>query len=146
MPVREPRRPDPTLRFTDPRQVPGGALAANAIPNEALRPASIPRRGAPWEAVQEFALSYDGNGYWSGLAVLAGRTVQGWTRDRSLPDTLDELRACLFYEQRRWHHFGQEPHGRSADYLEALLGAISDQVRQIEQKPAKGAPPAARAG
>jgi hypothetical protein len=41
-----------------------------------------------------------------------------------LPDTLDELRGCLFYEQRRWHHFGEEPTGRSAEYMWALVSAI----------------------
>ncbi len=124
-------RPEPALRFADPHGVPAGVLAANAISNEALRSAPIPGRGAPWEAVEEFALSYDGYGYWSGLAELAGRSVQGWTRHRSLPGSLDELRACLFYEQRRWHHYGQEPCGRAADYLGALLEAVAERVRQL---------------
>lgn len=123
------QRPLPVLRFTDPHRAPGGCFAAKAVPNERLRPSMVPGRGTPWEAVEEFAMSYDGNGYWSDVAALAGRSMQDWTRDRSLPGTLDELRGCLFYEQRRWHHFGQEPHGRAADYLGALLEAIAALVR-----------------
>ena len=34
------------------------------------------------------------------------------------------MRACLFYEQRRCHHFGDYPTGRSAQYMWALVDAI----------------------
>ncbi len=42
-----------------------------------------------------------------------------------MPGTLDELRGCLFYEQRRWHHFGEDPTGRSALYMWAIVDAIA---------------------
>jgi hypothetical protein len=142
IPVRLRHRPEPALRFTDLHAVPDGAFAAIAIPNDALRHRSVPQRGAPWETIEEFALSYDGYGYWSGLADLAGRSIRAWTRDCSLPDSLDELRACLFYEQRRWHHFGQEPYGKAADYLGALLEAITDRVRALKANLAEVTRPA----
>ena len=117
-------RAEPQLRWTDPHHAPGGDYAASAIPNAELDITDVPRRGESWEAVSDFALSYDGYGYWDDLATLAGRVLQHWTRRRSLPDTLDELRGCLFYEQRRWNHFGEEPTGRSADYMWAMVDAI----------------------
>ncbi len=117
-------RAEPQLRWTDPHHAPVGDYAASAITNADLDIADVPRRGESWEAVSDFALSYDGYGYWDDLSTLAGRVLQHWTRRRSLPDTLDELRGCLFYEQRRWNHFGEEPTGRSADYMWAMVDAI----------------------
>jgi hypothetical protein len=117
-------RAEPRLRWTDPWTAPGGDFEASAIRNAELDVTMVPRRGESWEAVSDFALSYDGYGYWDDLPTLAGRVLQGWTRRRSLPSTLDELRGCLFYEQRRWHHFGEDPSGRSADYMWAVVDAI----------------------
>jgi hypothetical protein len=118
-------RPEPRLRWTDAQTAPGGDFAASAIPNAELDNTAVPTRGESWEAVSDFALSYDGYGYWDNLPSLAGRVLQRWTRRRSLPATLDELRGCLFYEQRRWHHFGEEPTGRSAEYMWAVIDAIA---------------------
>lgn len=138
-------RSTPVLRFTDPTSAPGGAFAANAVLNPALRPAMVPGHDATWEDIEAFALSYDGYAYWTDVAELANRTLQRWTRDRLLPGTLDELRGCLFYEQRRWHHFGQGPQGRAADYLGALLDAIAALVRDQTLRPQPHTP-AAEAG
>jgi hypothetical protein len=135
----------PVLRFTDPQRAPQGAFVANAILNDNLRPAMVPTRHASWEAIEEFALSYDGYGYWSDVAELANRCLRGWTRDRSLPGTVDELRGCLFYEQRRWHHFGQEPQGRATEYFQAMLDAIAELVQDMAQAPSRRGP-AAEAG
>lgn len=123
-----PRRPGPELLFDDPRRIPDGAFVANAIANGCLRVGLVPPEGSPWDAVEEFALTYDGYAYWSGLGELATRALQSWTRYGSLPDDLDELRACLFFEARRWHHFGGDPRGRAASYAADLLAAITTAV------------------
>jgi hypothetical protein len=119
------RKPDPVLRFTDVRCVPDGAFACTAVSNGRLLPEQVPAKGAAWEVVEEFALTYDGYAYWSDLVELAARVVQRWTRDGTLPDDLGMLRACLFHEARRSHHRGGEPHGRSARYVAELLDAIA---------------------
>jgi len=124
-------RPEPRLKWTDPRRAPDGAFAASAILNVELASMGVPRRGTSWDVMSDFALSYDGYGYWDDLHELANRVVQRWTRSRMLPGTLDELRACLFYEQRRWHHFGEDPSGRSAEYMWAIVDAISALVTPI---------------
>jgi hypothetical protein len=109
-------------------QVPSGPYRALARANAEIDAALVPDQDAPWEAVQEFALSYDGYGYWTDVAELARRAFERWTRGGTLPSTLDELRGCLFFEQRRSHHSGREPQGRRAAYVSALLGAIAGQV------------------
>jgi hypothetical protein len=119
----------PQLRFKDPERAPAGEFGS-PIPNAAVRTGNIPRRGATWDVVGEFALSYDGYAYWDDLIDLANNTMRFWTRDRSLPEGIDELRGCLFYEQRRWHHRGDEPRGRSADYVWALVDAIGASVSE----------------
>ena len=119
-------RAQPRLVWEDDHHAPPGDHAASAIANGELGDDDIPARGDSWEALAEFALSYDGYAYWEDLPELANRVLQRWTRDRSLPTTLDELRACLFYEQRRWHHFGEDPAGRSARYMWALVDAIDE--------------------
>jgi hypothetical protein len=124
-------RAEPTLRWDDPHHAPAGDFTASAIPNAELDITAVPRRGESWDAVSDFALSYDGYAYWEDLSTLAGRVLQRWTRRRSLPATLDELRGCLFYEQRRWNHFGEEPTGRSAEYMWAMVEAIGAMAAPI---------------
>jgi hypothetical protein len=132
-------RPEPRLVWTDVRRAPAGDFAPSAVPNANLATTPVPRRGDSWDAVADFALSYDGHAYWADLPELANRVLQRWTRSRLLPGTLDELRGCLFYEQRRWHHFGEEPAGRSAEYVWAIVDAIGALASPVTR--AVGLPP-----
>ncbi|HVC68864.1 MAG TPA: hypothetical protein VNC61_01235 [Acidimicrobiales bacterium] len=117
-------RSDPVLRWKDPSRSPAGDFFPCAVPNGQLRVHAIPDRSDTWDAVSSFSLSYDGYAYWDDVSELATRSIRGWTRAHTLPDSIDELRACLFYEQRRWHHFGEEPNGRGGQYIWALLCAL----------------------
>ena len=45
-----------------------------------------------------------------------------------MPAALADLRACLFFEQRRWHHFGDTPDEESMTYIWALVEAIRNRV------------------
>jgi hypothetical protein len=135
-------RPEPLLRWKNPSLSPGGAFAPCAIPNAQLRVHGIPDRSASWDAISSFSLSYDGYAYWDDVSELATRSIRNWTRHRTLPATVDEVRGCLFYEQRRWHHFGEEPNGRGARYLWALLDSLRQLVAtrtaaDAEREPAK---------
>ena len=86
-------RPEPRPKWTDPRRAPDGDFAASAILNVELASTGVPRRGTSWDVMSDFALSYDGYGYWDDLHELANRVVQRWTRSRMLPESLDELRG-----------------------------------------------------
>jgi hypothetical protein len=132
-------RAEPTLRWKNPDRAPGGDFAPCAITNAALTPGAIPQRREMWDAVSAFSLSYDGYAYWNDLPELAARSVSGWTRNHTLPSSIDEIRGCLFYEQRRWHHFGEDPHGRSAEYVWALLDALRGLVPSVAVRPVPAA-------
>ena len=126
-PKRTPR-PPAMLRWRDAQSAPPGQFDTRAVPDAWLTPEQVPGRGEPWDAVFDFALTYDGHAYWDGLSELAARVLTAWTRAQSLPTELGQLRACLFHEQRRWHHFGIDPADRSASYMWALVDAIRDRV------------------
>jgi hypothetical protein len=123
-----PVRPDPVLRWRNPSLAPDGDFTSCAVPNAQLRVHGIPDRGDTWDAVSSFSLSYDGYAYWDDVSELATRWIRSWTRHHTLPTSIDEVRACLFYEQRRWHHFGEEPNGRGERYIWALLDTLRSLV------------------
>ena len=97
------------------------------IPTNDLRISDVPSVEATWPSIEEFALTF--RGYeWAGsfeeCAELANSTrkIYDHSPERRLPKlTLDELRACLHFEQRRSHHSDCEP---DMEYVKALLDAI----------------------
>jgi len=142
VPGRPSARPDPVLRWKNPSHPPEGDFTACAVPNAQLRVHGIPDRGDSWDAVSSFSLSYDGYAYWDDVSELATRCIRAWTRDHTLPGSIDEARACLFYEQRRWHHFGEDPNGRGAQYVWALLDTLRSLVAARSASEAVGQGPA----
>src|SRR5262245_42902326 len=83
-----------------------------------LTPADIPPADADWGAITEFALTYNGYKAWGSFdacAVIANAQRHG---------TLAELRTCLFFEQRRWHHFGDEPDDEAMLYIRSVVEQI----------------------
>ena len=63
----------------------------------------IPMTDADWSVISQFALTLNSYEAWGSLekcAEIANAHRHG---------SLTELRTCLFFEQRRWHHFGYEP-------------------------------------
>jgi len=101
--------------------------------NAGLDPGQVPGPHASWPEVFEFAYAFDGYEVFGGsepLAEVANGWKERWLADRSLPTSLRELRGCLFFEQRRFHHFGEIPTGADARYLRALLRAIRSAAEQ----------------
>lgn len=65
------------------------------IPNRELLAEKLPPADANWDAIQRFALTFDGYKRWGSAekcAEIANAQRHG---------TMTELRTCLFYEQRR---------------------------------------------
>ncbi len=43
-------------------------------------------------------------------------------------ETLAELRTCLFFEQRRWRHYGENPDEVALSEIRKLVDAIRERV------------------
>jgi hypothetical protein len=59
-----------------------------------------------------------------GLGSLANRIKARWHESGVLPADADDIRAALFFEARRWHHYGYEPDDQADRYVRALLAQL----------------------
>ncbi len=110
----------------------------NLIPTPSLRSPDVPGDSAAWATISQFALTFPGY-EWAGsfkeCADLANSARHGYeiSTDRQVPKLmLDELRACLFFEERRFRHFGAEPSGEDLLYIRALVQGIREKVAMRE--------------
>lgn len=97
-----------------------------------LKGKDVPPVTASWSAIGAFALTLDGYDAIGQRECgdLANRVNSEFAKN---PETLRQLslteaRACLFFEQRRFHHFGWEPEGAAREYVNALLEAIRNKI------------------
>jgi hypothetical protein len=97
------------------------------IPNTHLDIDRIPSASARWESISRFALTFDGYAAFNTAEKPGGCGDLANSRQAS---TLSELRASLFFEQRRWRHFGESPEGLDLIYVRSLLWRIRQCVRQ----------------
>ena len=77
--------------------------------------------------VNLFALTYnayDREGALDAVAKRANGMRERWDLGNEPPDDLAAVRSALFFEQRRWRHFGEEPQGEDRRYIDALLATI----------------------
>ncbi|MFN2151474.1 MAG: hypothetical protein ACK2T5_07760 [Anaerolineales bacterium] len=105
----------------------------STIPNVSLQPLDLPDLAADWSTIGAFALTFNGYEHWGSFEAcseLAERWQQAFAREGSLPQTLTELRTCLFFEQRRWRHYGYTPDDTAMIYIRALLAEIRARVLQ----------------
>jgi len=94
----------------------------------------VPDADAYLVAIFDFALTFDGyklNGDedtgFQNCAEIANNARDVWYETRNLPESLHDLRSCLFYEQRRYHHTGGTLFGSDdIKYLVALVGRIRE--------------------
>ena len=95
---------------------------------------SIPRPDAPWMPdIAQFALTFDGyKALGDPAGDMANATRRGWNENGVLPHDLIDLRSCLFFEQRRYRHFGWNPDEDAMRYIRALIEAIRERVVEAE--------------
>jgi hypothetical protein len=101
------------------------------IDNADLKEGDVPESGAGWHEIGRFALSFNGYERWGSFgrcAEIGNRGLEGFRETGALPESLDELRTCLFFEQRRWRHFGLDPDEQAMGYIRALVRAVRDEV------------------
>lgn len=92
------------------------------ILDERLTVDLIPGRGATWQQIEMFALSYPEGGAASGPPALE------YKAKGALPAELSALRSCLWFEQRRWRHQQAVPTGEHLEWIHRLLEAIRAHV------------------
>jgi hypothetical protein len=92
------------------------------IPDQDLRADLVPTIRSPWVQISRFGHSFDGYAaFGDDCARLA---------NEGAPVSLRELRAVLFFELRRWRHFGYEPDAEAMQKFDWLLESIRNKVRE----------------
>jgi hypothetical protein len=98
------------------------------IPNEKLEMTDVPDATAPWPEIEMFALTFDGYRAFpfEECANLANKVMEEFSKNAKILEklTLTELRACLFFEQRRCRHCDEVPDAGGMIYIGALLNLI----------------------
>ena len=95
----------------------------------------LPPQNAKWEAINEFALTFNGYEYWGSFdkcADVANQSYKIYVTKGRLPDSVNALRSCLFFEQRRWRHFGECPDEETMAYIHQIIESIRTKI-QIKQ-------------
>jgi hypothetical protein len=100
------------------------------IHNIDIRLDQIPPIDSEYSQIAEFALTFDGYSRIKDIAIFANKITDKFHEDQSILSilTMTELRACLFFEQRRHRHFGEDPDGADRDYLNKLVVEITTRV------------------
>jgi len=102
-------------------------MGPKQIANRELQIERIPSSISSSEVIDRFALTFDGYAAFDTAAEPHGC---GDLANSRQANTLTELRASLFFEQRRWRHFGESPEGLDLIYIQSLLWRIRQCVRQ----------------
>jgi hypothetical protein len=93
-----------------------------------------PSRFAPWGLIRPFAQRFNGYDFFGSLrscGIVANTLLQLYLRDRKLTEaSLGELRSSLFFEARRYHHYGWDPTPEEMPYIWSLIEAIRECVRR----------------
>jgi hypothetical protein len=97
------------------------------IPNDALRLDDLPSPDADGMEVWRLADTFNGFKHWGSFercAEIADRHFYDQQRDSNLT----ELRTCLFFECRRWHHYGKQPDKHDSPSIRGLVEKIREMV------------------
>jgi hypothetical protein len=102
------------------------------IPSDKLTVDMLPGTDAGREAFIKFAYTFDGYELFEGetavekCGAFANQASAAFKADGTLPDSLDELRACLFFEQRADYHGGFDLDDTVPPYYHALVAAMRE--------------------
>jgi len=115
--------------------MPAMARPDASVPHRSLTRDDVPDPRADFEEIVTFAYGFDGYARFGleGCGELANRTLDVFLRERRLPDDLDELRACLYFEARRWIVLQAEPDTRARLYVGALLEHLGDRLDDLHE-------------
>jgi hypothetical protein len=105
-------------------------LPITLIANEKLEPTTFPKRRDPFDTLVQFAYSFDGYTHFGmeTCAELANAALSNFYHSQVLPDDIDVIRACLFFEARRWTLYKKEPDNKAFIYIHALLDRLTKRL------------------
>ena len=103
----------------------------NPIESQHLSEEMFPRPGSSFADVVVFAYTFDGYAHYGmeACANLANQTLSGYYKEESLPEDVNELRACLFFEARRWMLYGSMPDTMANIYIAALIQKLKEKLK-----------------
>lgn len=114
---------------------PGSGTGFDPIANDDLRESDLPPRGADYEALWPFCLTFDG--YAGGLRGIADcRAIAEASERKGLANcSMDELRITAFFRQREAKQHDQAPPpGSLVDSIRAAVDEIRRRVRAAGQR------------
>jgi len=88
------------------------------VPNEQLDLSDVPDPQGDLQPIWDFAHTF--NAYEAQGSFEAAAEIANQRRNASLTD----LRTCLFFEVRRWRHFGEDPDPDEEHYIRSLVEDI----------------------
>ena len=107
------------------------------IPNEHLRREQLPGLDDDQLVWIQFALTFDGyaeKGTYEACAAFANAARDHWEQAGTLPVGLNDLRAALFFEQRRWRWSNEGPFTDNEwRYWRSLVEAIRHELPQEDR-------------
>jgi hypothetical protein len=92
-----------------------------------VREADLPSTYGEWPEYARFAASFQPRSK-DDAGELANWALARWRRTGELPRTLEELRACLWFEYRRWRFHDRVPDPETMRYCGALVRAMRSLV------------------
>ena len=104
-------------------------MKPEAITTAKLTLSQIPSAEAGVGELIKFAHTFDAHQHWGSFERCAEIAN---ARDHA---SIDKLRSCLFFEVRRWRHFGEEPDDESLRYWRTLVAEIRERIALIEALP-----------
>ena len=104
------------------------------IPSDNLTVDMLPGSEATENDFFVFALTFNGYEALADCAEIANNAARAFAEHGTLPESLDELRGCLFYEQRRKRHCDSDASEEDLRYYHALVAAMREIIakRQAE--------------
>jgi hypothetical protein len=111
-------------------------LPITPVANEHLDPNTFPQKRDAFNTVVAFAYTFDGYAHFGmeQCATIANTSLSTFYHSNVLPDELNVLRGCLFFEARRWTLYKQEPDNKGLIYMHALIDRIRKKVQEGEPK------------
>jgi hypothetical protein len=92
-----------------------------------LRETDLPSSYSEWSDYAQFAVTFAPRDR-EVCREIASDAFARWRRTGDVPRTLEELRACLWFEQRRWRFLSREPDTEGMRYAGALIRAMRAHV------------------